>query len=183
MLVPQVAVLVLDAVDCTVDGRFLVTQQDFRLSELIGAEGRAAVIVVNKWDAVPQKDTHTLAAYQKEILAQLRPLDWATVVFTSALSGGTLAHVHTKPFSLLDAEVFLKQITGHHKHPRIQRQASWPGILMIALYEELAEVDPPPFKSHQKNLLQARESTKYLGLWQQQGKSMLAGSALPPSIW
>lgn len=79
--------LVLDAVDCTVDGRFLVTQQDFRLAELIGAEGRASVIVVNKWDAVPQKDTHTLATYQKEILAQLRPLDWATVVFTSALNG------------------------------------------------------------------------------------------------
>lgn len=83
----QVAVLVLDAIDCTVDGRFLVTQQDFRLAELIGAEGRASVIVVNKWDAVPHKDTHTLATYQKEILAQLRPLDWATVVFTSALSG------------------------------------------------------------------------------------------------
>ena len=87
ILLWQVAVLVLDAVDCTVDGRFLVTQQDFRLAELIGAEGRASVIVVNKWDAVPQKDTHTLATYQKELLAQLRPLDWATVVFTSALSG------------------------------------------------------------------------------------------------
>ena len=89
----QVAVLVLDAIDCTVDGRFLVTQQDFRLAELIGAEGRASVIVVNKWDAVPQKDTHTLATYQKEILAQLRPLDWATVVFTSALSGAQLLTV------------------------------------------------------------------------------------------
>ena len=69
------------------DGRFLVTQQDFRLAELIAAEGRACVIVVNKWDAVPMKDTHTLAAYQKELLGQLRPLNWATVVFTSAVSG------------------------------------------------------------------------------------------------
>ena len=69
------------------DGRFLVTQQDFRLAELIAAEGRACVIVVNKWDAVPTKDTHTLAAYQKELLGQLRPLNWATVVFTSAVSG------------------------------------------------------------------------------------------------
>ena len=50
-------------------------------------KGRASVIVVNKWDAVPQKDTHTLATYQKEILVQLRPLHWATVVFTSALNG------------------------------------------------------------------------------------------------
>lgn len=83
----QVAVLVVDAVECTVDGRFVVATQDFRLAELIAAEGRACVLVVNKWDAVPDKDSHTLAAYQKELLAQLRPLEWATVVFTSALSG------------------------------------------------------------------------------------------------
>lgn len=90
--------LVLDAVDCTVDGRFVVTQQDFRLSELIAAEGRAAVVVVNKWDAVPQKDTHTLVTYQKEILASLRPIDWATVVFTSALSGEGTTESFPSPF-------------------------------------------------------------------------------------
>ena len=113
----QVVVLVLDAIECSNQERFMVTQQDFRLAELIAAEGRACVIVVNKvrpclsglqgvdaqrstsfarlshafvdvqWDAVPTKDTHTLATYQKELLAQLRPLDWASVVFTSALSG------------------------------------------------------------------------------------------------
>lgn len=58
--------LVLDGEDCTVDGRFVVTQQDFRLSELVAAEGRACVIAINKWDAVPDKDTHTLLDYQKE---------------------------------------------------------------------------------------------------------------------
>lgn len=84
----QVVALVLDAVRCVGDdtSRFIVPVQDYRLAELIAAEGRAAVIVVNKWDAVT-KDAHTLAEYEKELLAQLRPLSWAPVVFTSAFSG------------------------------------------------------------------------------------------------
>lgn len=87
VLFSQVAVLVLDATECIVDDRFVVTQQDFRLAELIAAEGRACVVVVNKWDAIPSKDNNTLSNYQKELLAQLRPIDWVAVVFTSALSG------------------------------------------------------------------------------------------------
>ena len=65
--------LVLDGEACTVDGRFIVTQQDFRLSELIAAEGRACVIAINKWDAVPNKDTNTLMAYQKEVSTSYSP--------------------------------------------------------------------------------------------------------------
>ena len=85
----QVVTLVLDGVRCAGgDGsRFIIPSQDYRLAELVAAEGRAAVIVVNKWDAVA-KDAFTLAEYQKELLAQLRPLAWAPVVFTSAFSGG-----------------------------------------------------------------------------------------------
>ena len=63
----QVVLLVLDGSVCTEDGRFTVTQQDFRLSELIAAQGRACVIAVNKWDAVADKDTNTLMTYQKEV--------------------------------------------------------------------------------------------------------------------
>lgn len=79
----------LDASECSDadGGRFLVTQQDFRLSELIAQEGRACVIVVNKWDLVAGKDANTHVDFQKEILAQLRALSWATVLFTSASTG------------------------------------------------------------------------------------------------
>lgn len=79
----------LDASECAdAEGeRFTVTQQDFRLAELIAAEGRACVIVVNKWDAVAGKDSNTHVHFQKEVLAQLRSLSWATVLFTSATTG------------------------------------------------------------------------------------------------
>ena len=49
----DVVALVVDAPECTTTGHFVATQQDFRLAELIAGEGRACVIVVNKWDAVP----------------------------------------------------------------------------------------------------------------------------------
>jgi small GTP-binding protein len=46
----EVAVLVIDASEG-------VTQQDFRLSEYVAAEGRACVVVVNKWDKIPARPT------------------------------------------------------------------------------------------------------------------------------
>ncbi|KAK9803201.1 hypothetical protein WJX73_002761 [Symbiochloris irregularis] len=90
----EVVALVLDGVRCIEDRghRFIVPTQDFHLAELVAAEGRGAVIVVNKWDAVA-KDTHTMAEYQKELLAQLRPLSWAPVVFTSATSGQRVTNI------------------------------------------------------------------------------------------
>ncbi len=84
----EVVAFVIDAIESTSTGVFTITQQDFRLAELIANEGRACVIVVNKWDAVKGKDSNTMVEYEKEVLAQLRPLSWATVVFTSAATGG-----------------------------------------------------------------------------------------------
>ena len=79
--------LVLDGQACAPDGRLAVAQQDFRLAELVAEQGRACVLVVNKWDAVAGKDSDTLARAREELLQQLRPLGWATVVFTSAVTG------------------------------------------------------------------------------------------------
>jgi len=76
----DVVALVLDALQGP-------TEQDFRLAELISQEGRACIIVINKWDMVPEKDSNTAAQYEKNLRVQLRNLDWAPVVFSSALTG------------------------------------------------------------------------------------------------
>ena len=72
-------VLVIDALDG-------VTEQDQRLAGRIEEDGRACVVVVNKWDAV-EKDSHTMSAMEKELRAKLYFLDWAPMLFTSALTG------------------------------------------------------------------------------------------------
>ena len=92
----EVVLLVLDGSATAPDGRLDVAQQDFRLAELVAAEGRACVLVVNKWDAVAGKDSDTLARARAELLQRLRPLSWATAVFTSATTGQRVA-------TLLDA--------------------------------------------------------------------------------
>ena len=61
--------------------------QDFRLAEMVAAEGRACVICVNKWDAIPDRGGDTMGVYEKDVLAQLHPISWATLVFTSAAKG------------------------------------------------------------------------------------------------
>ena len=56
----DVVALVVDAAACSRDGRFVATAQDFRLAEAIAQAGRACVIVLNKWDAVPNREVSWL---------------------------------------------------------------------------------------------------------------------------
>lgn len=63
-----------------------VTEQDTKIAGYVHEEGKAAIIVVNKWDAV-EKDTYTLEAFRKQVLEDLKFMDYAPVVFISALTG------------------------------------------------------------------------------------------------
>ncbi len=75
----DVALLIVDALDG-------VTEQDTKIAGIVKDEGKALVIVVNKWDAL-EKETGTLEAYQKQVLDDLKFVDYAPVLFVSALSG------------------------------------------------------------------------------------------------
>jgi len=80
----EVALIVIDAQDG-------VTEQDTKIAGMVHEEGKGAIIVVNKWDAV-EKDTGTLEAYRKEVLEALKFMDYAPVLFLSAMTG---QRVHT----------------------------------------------------------------------------------------
>ena len=80
----DVALLVIDAVDG-------VTEQDTKIAGIIAEEGKAVIVVVNKWD-IPEKETGTLEKYRKQVLEDLKFMDFAPVLFISALTG---QRVHT----------------------------------------------------------------------------------------
>ncbi|CAM6129982.1 unnamed protein product [Calypogeia fissa] len=82
----DVVALVIDAMQC-------VTEQDFRLGERIEKEGKACVIVVNKWDTVPEKDSMSTYWYDRDVKERLRGLDWAPIVYTSATSGQRIERI------------------------------------------------------------------------------------------
>ena len=75
----DVALLLIDAQDG-------VTEQDTKIAGLIRDEGKACVIVVNKWDAI-EKDTGTLEKFRKQVLDDLKFMDYAPILFLSALTG------------------------------------------------------------------------------------------------
>ena len=75
----DVALLLIDAKDG-------VTEQDTKIAGLIHDEGKAVIVIVNKWDAL-EKETGTLEKYRKEVISDLKFMDYAPVLFISALSG------------------------------------------------------------------------------------------------
>jgi len=75
----DVVLLVLDALDG-------VTDQDQKLVGRIVEEGRACIVVINKWDAI-EKDSYTIYEYEKTLKARLHFVDWAEMIFVSAETG------------------------------------------------------------------------------------------------
>ena len=81
----DVALLLIDATDG-------VTEQDTKIAGYIDEKGKPAVIVINKWDAM-EKETGTLEAYTKEVREQLKFMDYAPVLYISALTGQRTARI------------------------------------------------------------------------------------------
>ncbi|BAY90383.1 MULTISPECIES: ribosome biogenesis GTPase Der [unclassified Tolypothrix] len=75
----DVVLMVIDALDG-------VTEQDQKLAGRVIDEGRACIVVVNKWDAV-EKDSYTIYDYEKTMQSRLHFTEWADTIFVSALTG------------------------------------------------------------------------------------------------
>ena len=75
----DVALLLIDANDG-------VTEQDTKIAGLIVEEGKAVIVIVNKWDML-EKQTGTLEQYRKRVLEDLKFMSYAPVLFISAKSG------------------------------------------------------------------------------------------------
>jgi GTPase len=87
----DVALLVIDAVDG-------VTASDATIGGYAHESGRSVIIVVNKWDAVTTgrtdgKPPADREIYEKQLRRQLKYLDYAPVIFLSALEGTGMGRV------------------------------------------------------------------------------------------
>ena len=99
-----------------------VTEQDLKLAGRIIDEGRAVILVINKWDAL-EKDTGTINQYKKEILARLYFMEWAQMVFVSAVTGQRV----NKIFDLVDlaAESHRRRVTTSVINEVLEEAVSW----------------------------------------------------------
>ena len=67
------------------DGKTGITEQDKHVIQYATDLHKAIIIVVNKWDLV-DKDTNTMSSYEKLIRNEYKFLDYAPIVFLSALT-------------------------------------------------------------------------------------------------
>ena len=70
-----------------IDANDGVTEQDTKIAGLVHEAGKAAIIVVNKWDAVADKETNTMRDKEQAVREGLAYMPYAPVVFLSALTG------------------------------------------------------------------------------------------------
>ena len=63
-----------------------VSDQDARIAGYAHNNGRAMLIVVNKWDLI-EKDTDTAGKFVLDLKEKLKFLDYAPIIFISALTG------------------------------------------------------------------------------------------------
>lgn len=76
----DVVALVIEAMAC-------ITEQDYKIAERIEMEGKGCLIVVNKWDTIPNKNQQTAVLYEQDVRQKIRSLHWAPIVYAAAISG------------------------------------------------------------------------------------------------
>jgi GTP-binding protein len=112
-----------------------VTEQDARIAGYAYENGRAILLIVNKWDLI-QKDSHTAGEYVHRIREKLKYLEFAPIVFTSALTG---------------QRVFKTLNVADDLYAQYNRRVAT-AELNTALQEMLTKHHPPVYKGHQVKL-------------------------------
>lgn len=76
----DVALLIIDAEEG-------VTALDANIGGYAVDSGCSVIIVVNKWDALEEKETNTVYEFERDLRRQMKFLEWAPMVTISALTG------------------------------------------------------------------------------------------------
>lgn len=118
----DVCLIMIDAVEG-------VTEQDTKIAGYAHEQGKASIIVVNKWDLV-EKTTGTLEEYRKTVLEKLGFMLYAPVVFISAKTGQRVDKIYN-----------LVKYVANQAALRITT-----GVLNDLLNEAIAMVQPPSDK-------------------------------------
>ena len=121
----DVAVLVIDAQEG-------ITDQDAKIAGIAHERGKAAIIAVNKWDAI-EKDDKTMNKFLKDIATELAYMSYAPRVFISALTG-------QRVIKMLDT---VKEVYANN----CLRVST--GVLNDVLVEAMAMQQPPAEKGRQ----------------------------------
>jgi GTP-binding protein len=137
----DVVVLVIDATEGA-------TQQDFVLAERAVQEGCALVLCCNKWDLV-DKDTYTMNSYTDDLRSKLRVFEWASIIYTSALTGQRISKILDASYEA--SVIHKKRLTTATLNAVVQEATLWKAPPAKAnkkgriYYTTQAAIRPPTF--------------------------------------
>ena len=129
------AVVRADIVVLVIDATEGVTEQDAKIAGIAHERGKAAIIAVNKWDAI-EKDDKPTNKFTQKIRQILSFMAYAEVTFISAVTGQRL----NKLYELIDA-------VGENHAMRVAT-----GVLNEILAEAVAMQQPPSDKGKRLRL-------------------------------
>ena len=134
-----------------IDGTEGVTAQDAHIAGMILDKMKSVLLLVNKWDIVPD-EIRDIQAYDKHIRAALKFLDFVPVLFISALVGTNVHKV--LPAALQIQEERLNRIpTSRLNEVLLEAQAahappSKAGVRLRIYFASQVRTDPPTFLFH-----------------------------------
>ncbi len=131
----DVCVIMIDAQDG-------VTEQDTKIAGYAHEQGKASIIVVNKWDLV-EKETGTLEEYRKTVMEKLGFMQYAPILFISVKTGQRV-HKLLELIKFVNDQAALRISTG---------------MLNDLLNEATAMVQPPSDKGKMLKLYYATQSS------------------------
>jgi len=113
----DVAIVVIDAVDG-------VAALDANIAGYAHEAGCSIIIAVNKWDAVPDKETGTPAEFERNLRDKMKFLEWAPVITISALTGQRVERI--LPLVLRANEARSRRIPTSQLNDFFERNVSQP---------------------------------------------------------
>lgn len=73
-----------DVVLFVVEAQKTISAQDKKIAQIISEHNKPLIIVVNKWDVIPEKDSNTINEFIRYFHNSLPYLAWAPMIFISA---------------------------------------------------------------------------------------------------
>ena len=113
----DVAIVVVDAAEG-------VAALDANIAGYAYDAGCSIIIAVNKWDAVPDKETGTVSAFERDLRDKMKFLEWAPVVTISALTGQRVERI--LPLALRANEARNRRIPTSQLNAFFERAVSQP---------------------------------------------------------
>lgn len=131
-----------------IDAEQGVTEQDTKIAGYAHEEGKASIIIVNKWDIV-EKETKTMNNYRKKIREDLSFLSYAPILFISAKTGQRVHRIMelinyvSNQHSMRISTGMLNEVIG--EAILLNQPPSDKGRRLNILYCTQASVKPPTF--------------------------------------